>query len=103
MVFHDCFEGGPLLGGIGDVARDAVHDRAAVVHRVVEDRTGIDDPVEMGDGQADRGTVDRGEIASAGRAVQIDRVSMRPYPVGRTTGAPSWMSPKWQIRPASNT
>src|SRR6476660_6587472 len=46
----------------------------ATVHRVVKDRTGIDNPIEMGDGQANLSAVNGPQVARAGGSVQIDRV-----------------------------
>ena len=49
-------------------------NRAAIVHRVLKDRTGIDNPIEMGDGQANLSAVNGPQVARAGGAVQINRV-----------------------------
>src|SRR5690606_10639038 len=73
-LLGDGAQAGELLGGIGDEPGRAVHHRAAVVHRVAEHRAGVDDPVEVGDGQADRGAVGDPQPAGAGGAVDVDGV-----------------------------
>jgi hypothetical protein len=73
-MFDDRLERRTLFRCIRDESNDAKHDRAAVIHRVVEHRPGVDNPVQMGDRHADRGAVNSLQIASPGGAVQIDDV-----------------------------
>jgi hypothetical protein len=65
------------------VASDAVHNRAAIVHRVLKDRTGIDNPIEMGDGQANLSAVNGPQVARPSGAVQINRVIDTPIAGGQ--------------------
>ena len=86
-LLDDGVQRGPALVGVGDQAGGAVHDRAAVVHRVVEHRAGVDDPVQVGDGQADRAAVEQ----RAGSRRRSSRARRRCRRCGRS---------RWAARPA---
>src|SRR6185437_12287070 len=68
----------PALVFVLDNRRGAEDDRAAVVHRVAEHRAGGDDPVEVGDGHADRLPVGRPERAVRRGPVQVQGVACAP-------------------------
>ena len=75
-MFHDCVQRGPLLLWIADATGDPMHHGTSVVHRVVEHRAGVDDPVQLGDCHADRFAVHAPQITRSSGRVQVDGVAV---------------------------
>ncbi len=75
------------LGVVLDQPGRADHDGRAVVHRVVERRAPGDQPVELGDGDADGGVGGGAQPAGGDRAVHVERaVLVRPVEVDGERG-----------------
>ncbi len=103
-LLDDGVQRGQRSSGSVTSAGGAVHDRAAVVHRVVEHRARVDDPVDVGHGQADRRAV--GDRAASPR--RSSRAGRRCRRCGRSRwaarpGRRRGRAPRWQTSPASST
>ena len=78
-VVGDHLERPPGLVRIGDRAGPGVDHRRAVVDRVVEQRPGVDDPVDQRHRHADRRLLGGfPEAPGTGRAVRVQRVAVAP-------------------------